>query len=99
MRKSLFAGVFISLLTLVLMYPVFKSGAAKNQQRLKTPTKPITAPLPNYDIRTDGRGEFSEHDLTSSAGVANAMATTATQPRVSAFNKYRAGLRPDLAAR
>jgi Zn-dependent metalloprotease len=101
MRKSLFVGVLGTLLVMVSMFPFMKSDAAyaPDQNRFKVlPVRP-SLPLPNYDIRLVGRGEFTDNDLSSAAGVQSAKQNVATQARVSAVDQFRSSLNPDDAGR
>ena len=96
MRKSLFVGVLGTLLIVVSIFPFLKSDAAyaPNQKNVFTVGRQLPpGPLPNYDIRLVGKGEFTDQDLTSSAATQNA----ATQARGSAVAQFRSSLKSDEA--
>jgi hypothetical protein len=102
MRKSLFVGVLGTLLVVASMFPFLKSDAAnapdqKNVFRVVPMPKLPPGPLPNYDIRLAGKGEFTDSDLSSTAGVQSAKQNVATQARVPAFDQFRSSLKPDDA--
>ena len=96
MRKILFVGVLGTLLVVVSMFPFSKSGATqqdeKNSPGIGRQLPP--EPLPNYDIRLVGDGEFADHDLSSPGRAPN----VATQARITAVDNFRARLRPEDSA-
>ena len=85
------------------MFPLTKSDAARAPQPQPLPTTPARAgraTLPDYDVRLDGRGEFTDVDYSSrangrSAGVQGA--TLAAQARATAIDNFRARLDPETA--
>ena len=102
MRKSLFVGVLGTLLVVVSMFPFMKSDAAfapdqKTVSRAVPMPKLPPGPLPNYDVRLVGKGEFTDNDLSSTAGVKSAQQNVATQARVSAVDQFRSQLKPEDA--
>lgn len=98
MRKSLLTGLLgVSLLILPVLFSA-KSDAA-NPLRPKAPASatPRTspkAPLPNYDIRLAGRGEFTDTDVSTKARAQSAIssASAAVRSRASAVESFRASL-------
>ena len=100
MRKSLFVGVLGTLLIVVSMFPFLKSDAAYAPDQRNTfkvlPVRPSGA-LPNYDVRLVGKGEFTDNDLSSTAGVQNAKQNAATQARVAAVDQFRSSLAGEVA--
>jgi Zn-dependent metalloprotease len=97
MRKSLLTGLLgVSLLILPVVFSA-KSDAA-NPLRPKapaaTPRTSPKAPLPNYDIRLAGRGEFTDTDVSTKARAQSAIssASAAVRSRASAVESFRASL-------
>jgi Zn-dependent metalloprotease len=94
MRKSLLTALLgFALLATPLAFSI-KSDAA-NPLRQNTPAagnRPT--PLPNYDIRLAGRGEFTETELNTSSGRQKAAGSlnAALQSRASAVEDFRASL-------
>jgi len=91
-------------LTASLLFPLTKSDAARAPQPpppQETPAgSPARAALPNYDKRLEGRGEFTDVDLNSSASRQRDAAKSgnaARLARAAAFDNFRAGLRPEKA--
>lgn len=99
MRKSLFVGVLGTLLVVVSLFPFFKSDAAyapDQKHVLRVPHVP-PGPLPNYDIRLVGKGEFTDYDLSATDGAKSATQNVATQARVSAVDQFRSNLKSEDA--
>ncbi|HVF44057.1 MAG TPA: hypothetical protein VM936_13630, partial [Pyrinomonadaceae bacterium] len=98
MRKSLLTGLLgVALLTAPVLFST-KSDAA-NPLRPKapaaaTPRTSPRAPLPNYDIRLAGRGEFADTDVSTKARAQSALASgsAALRSRASAVESFRASL-------
>ena len=99
MRKSLFVGMLATLIAVVVMFPFLRSDAALAPDRnSQAPGRlPPAATLPNYDIRLAGKGEFTDVDVSSTAGVETAALAPGTQARVSALGKFRSSLKPEDA--
>jgi len=100
MRKSLFVGVLGTFLAVVLLFPFLKSGAANapdHKDVYRVAPRIPTAPLPNYDIRLVGKGEFTDQDLNSAVGARSTIKDAATLARVSAVDEFRSSLRPENA--
>ena len=100
MRKSFFVGVLGTLLLAVLLFPLFKSDAAHApDQRNVFRVAPGGAPgsLPNFDIRLEGRGEFTDYDLNTNEGAQGAARSAVTQSRSSAVDQFRSSLRSEDA--
>lgn len=101
MRKSLFVGVLGTLLVVVSMFPFSKSGAAFGPDRSKAASaarRLPPGPLPNYDIRLAGDGEFTDHDLSPAAVAKGASQNAATKARASAVDRFRSSLKSGDAA-
>ena len=93
-----------SLLTALLGFALLATPAAfSTKSDAANPLRPNVpaarqgdgpTPLPNYDIRLAGRGEFTETELNSTLGRQKAAASvdTAVQSRASAVETFRAGL-------
>src|SRR5215213_1948986 len=97
MRKSLLTGLLgVALLVTPVIFST-KSGAA-NPLRPKAPAaatpRTSPAPLPNYDIRLAGRGEFADTDVSTKARAQSAVASgsAALRSRAAAVENFRAGL-------
>src|SRR5689334_585062 len=101
MRKSLLAA--LPAVALLIAPAAFspKSNAAGpvTPKPAAAPTRTAPQPLPNYDIRLAGRGEFEDSDLSSNAGRQRAAASSnvAVQSRAASVEKFRVGMRPGLA--
>ena len=98
MRKSLFVGVLGTLLLAVLLFPFLKSDASyAPDQRNVFRVAPGGSPgsLPNFDIRLQGKGEFTDFDLNTTDGAQSAAKSAATQSRVSAVDQFRSNLKPE----
>lgn len=101
MRKTLFVGVLGTLLLAVAMFPFFKSDAAHAPDKsnaLGLGRKLPPGPLPNYDVRLVGKGEFTDYDLSVNDGAQSAAKGLATQARVSAVDEFRSSLKSEDAA-
>jgi Zn-dependent metalloprotease len=104
MRKSLLTGLLgVALLVCPVVFST-KSDAAKPLRKAPAaagPTKTRPAPLPNYDIRLAGRGEFTDTDVSSSASAQRAItsANASVKSRASAVESFRAGLSSKAAGR
>ena len=101
MRKLLLLVLVGVALAAASMFPTHKSDAARKQQQGETPSGGLVrTPLPNYDVRLAGKGEFTDVDLNAPADMQSAQmqAERATlQARVSAVDGFRAKLSPDAA--
>jgi Zn-dependent metalloprotease len=98
MRKTLFIGLLGLTLAFAVLFPLTRSGA----QRGRTGPKPIAdrpqnQPLPNFDVRLQGRGEFSDFELTSPTGKDRALQNTSARARVGALDAFRESFAPDVA--
>ncbi|MEP6636090.1 MAG: hypothetical protein ABJB97_05140, partial [Acidobacteriota bacterium] len=99
MRKSLFIGLLVAILSVVSMFPFLKSNAANTPRHNGSTagSRLPSATLPDYDIRVAGKGEFMDYDLNSTAGTLNAAQDNATRARVSALAEFRSTISPDKA--
>ncbi|HLM55729.1 MAG TPA: M36 family metallopeptidase [Pyrinomonadaceae bacterium] len=96
MRKTLLAGLLgVALLATPAAFST-KSDAANPIRQNAPAASPRNnpAPLPNYDIRLAGRGEFGDFELASTGGRQRAAASgkAALAARASAVENFRAGL-------
>jgi Zn-dependent metalloprotease len=94
MRKSLLTGLLgLALLVCPVVFTT-KSDAAKPLRQSAASSRTRPTPLPNYDIRLAGRGEFADSDLSSAAGRQRAAgaANAGVQARAAAVENFRAGL-------
>ncbi|MDT5294378.1 MAG: hypothetical protein QOJ76_1258, partial [Acidobacteriota bacterium] len=102
MRKSLLTALLgVALVVTPAAFPT-KSDAARALRQIRTIVplaKPRPTPLPNYDIRLVGRGEFNDSALNSTAVTRSAVknGTPALQARASAVEDFRAGLNAQAA--
>ena len=98
MRKKLLVGLLGFALAMAAIFPCVKSDAAfQDQESVTGRVVGTTAALPDFDIRLQGKGEFSDFDLASNAGKQRAAANTATAERTSAIDQYRGSLKADAA--
>jgi Zn-dependent metalloprotease len=104
MRKRLFIGLLGVALAAASIFPFTKSDA----QRAPLPrnislqqTSIQRSTLPNYDIRLEGRSEFTDVPLNSTGDAQVAalpqQGTAAAQKRESSLNNFRARLGPEHA--
>jgi Zn-dependent metalloprotease len=107
MRKSLLTGLLgVALLVTPAAFSTkSRASSTSNTSRENvTAARPRTAhtPLPDYDIRLAGRGEFTDADVSTSAAakrVAASGRSAAVQTRASAVESFRASLKPQSAGR
>lgn len=98
MRKSLLTGLLGFALVAAPVLFSAKSDAANPLQpkspAAATPRTSPRAPLPNYDIRLAGRGEFADTDVSTKARAQSAAAggSAAVRSRASAVESFRASL-------
>jgi Zn-dependent metalloprotease len=81
------------------MFPFLKSDAAyapDQQNAFKVGPRVPPGPLPNYDIRLVGKGEFADQDLTSTT-TKNVTLSAKVQARAAAVDQFRSSLRPEEA--
>ena len=103
MHKRLLVGLLGVVLAAASMFPVIKTDAARAPQpsggvpTSQARVKP--AQFPNYDIRLDGRGEFTDSDLHSTAVRQNVAQGKSAEraARASAVDNFRANLGSDTA--
>jgi Zn-dependent metalloprotease len=101
MRMKLLVTLLGLALAAAAIFPLTKSDAFNLQQgrtrQQLTPKIPQTRTLPNYDIRLEGRDEFSDYELTSPAGKQKASKNPAANASISAVDEFRANLSPEVA--
>jgi Zn-dependent metalloprotease len=84
------------------MFPMINSDAARVSHPMGVPTNKARVQretLPNYDLRLTGKGEFTDSDLSSTAGNEKAAQSrdAALSQRASAVDNFRSRLRPEAA--
>jgi len=96
-RSFLFVALLGVAIATALMFPFANSNASR-----AVPDKSIgsqsarTGPLPDYDIRLAGKGEFTDYDL-SSASARSAGLNVAAQARAAAVARFQSRLNSDVA--
>lgn len=104
MRQKLLLGLLlVGALACAAMFPFMKSNAARVGPQGNAPAGRgggARATLPNYDIRLDGKGEFTDVDLSAPAGRRAALGNVdaGVQARAASVDEFRAGLRPEAAS-
>jgi Zn-dependent metalloprotease len=101
MRKSLLTALLgVALLVTPATFST-KSDAANPLPQNTLPKLNRPTPLPNFDIRLDGRGEFAEAELNTSAGKQKAIgsANPAVQARATAVENFRGDLGASVGQR
>jgi len=99
MARNIFLMAFLGVaLATALMFPFANSNASR-----AVPDKSIgslqsgrTGPLPDYDVRLAGKGEFTDYDL-SSASARSAGLNVAAQARAAAVARFQSRLNSDAA--
>ena len=102
MRIKLLLGLLCLGLVAAAIFPLTRSDAAKTKATNGPALQdgeagPKGRALPNYDIRLEGRGEFSDFDLTTPQGKDAALQHAAVRARASAVETFRANARPSGA--
>jgi Zn-dependent metalloprotease len=97
-RNILFVAFLGVALATALMFPFANSNASRAvpNKSIGSPQSGRTGPLPDYDIRLAGRGEFTDYDL-SSASARSAGLNVAAQARAAAVARFQSKLNPDVA--
>ncbi len=104
MRKILLIALVGVALIAASMFPLIESRAQRAPQP-NTENIPVVGgkvkrlPLPNYDIRLAGRGEFTDIDVASTAGARTVAqkGEAALQARSSEVDNFRASLKSEAA--
>ncbi|HXC72153.1 MAG TPA: extracellular metalloproteinase [Pyrinomonadaceae bacterium] len=93
----LFALLAVALAT-ALLFPFANSNASRAvpDKGIGSPQSARTAPLPDYDVRLAGKGEFTDFDL-SSASARSAGLNVAVQARAAAVARFQSRLNSDVA--
>jgi len=93
----LFALLAVALAT-ALLFPFANSNASRAvpDKGIGSPQSVRTAPLPDYDVRLAGKGEFTDFDL-SSASARSAGLNVAVQARAAAVARFQSRLNSDVA--
>lgn len=92
MRKGLLIGLLGVALATASLFPFTRSNAKLALQERVTDSGRMESksnPLPEFDIRLTGKGEFEDFDLNSAAGKQNAAARVATSGAASAVEQFR----------
>ena len=103
MRTKLIVGFLGLALVTAAIFPLTRSDAARTKnngaQALPNlqPVGPQGNPLPNFDIRLQGRGEFPDFDLTSPSGKERGLQNAAVRARVPAVDQFRGNARAEAA--
>ncbi|PYS69249.1 MAG: hypothetical protein DMF69_17580, partial [Acidobacteria bacterium] len=93
-RKILVFTFLAVALLAAAMFPAWKSDAAFVPQSRSAINRQKSGPgvLPDFDIRLNSRGEFTDMDLTSNAGKQGALQSSVANARVSAVEQFRSRL-------
>jgi Zn-dependent metalloprotease len=102
MRMKLLLGLLCMGLVAAAIFPLTRSDAAKTKATAGPALQdggpgPNGRALPNYDIRLEGRGEFSDFDLSTPQGKDAALQHAAVRARASAVDAFRANARAGAA--
>jgi Fungalysin metallopeptidase (M36)/Fungalysin/Thermolysin Propeptide Motif len=97
-RKIFLVALLGVALATALMFPFANSNASRalSDKSMGSPQSVRTGPLPNYDIRLAGKGEFTDYDL-SSASAKSAGLNVAIQARAAAVARFQSKLSSDVA--
>ena len=93
MRMKLLLGLLCLSLVAAAIFPLTRSDAARTKATAGPALQgdvPNGRGLPNYDIRLEGRGEFSDFDISTPHGKEAALQHAAVRARVSAVDSFRA---------
>jgi len=95
-RKILFVVFLGVALATALMFPFanFNASRALAQKSVGLRQSTPTGPLPDYDIRLAGKGEFTDYDLSSASAQG---LNVAAQARAAAVARFRSRLNPGVA--
>ena len=99
MARNIFLIAFLGVaLATALMFPFANSNASRAvpDKSIGSPQSARTGPLPDYDIRLAGKGEFTDYDL-SSASARSAGLNVAAQARAAAVARFQSRLNSDVA--
>lgn len=99
MTRKIFLVAFLGVaLATALMFPFANSTASRAvpDKSIGSPQSARTGPLPDYDIRLAGKGEFTDYDL-SSASARSAGLNVAAQARAAAVARFQSRLNSDVA--
>jgi len=93
----LFALLAVALAT-ALLFPFANSNASRGvpDKSIGSPQSVRTAPLPDYDVRLAGKGEFTDFDLSSASARAGGL-NVAVQARAAAVARFQSRLNSDVA--
>jgi Zn-dependent metalloprotease len=97
-RSFLFVALLGVAIATALMFPFANSNASRAipDKSIGSPQSARTGPLPDYDIRLAGKGEFTDYDL-SSASARSAGLNVAAQARAAAVARFQSRLNSDVA--
>ncbi|HKO62998.1 MAG TPA: hypothetical protein VJV03_17695, partial [Pyrinomonadaceae bacterium] len=101
MRMKLLLGLLCLGLVAAAIFPLTRSDAARKKATtgpaLQEGAGPKGKALPNYDIRLEGKGEFSDFDISTPHGKEAALQHAAIRARASAVEGFRANARAGRA--
>jgi hypothetical protein len=97
-RKILLVAFLGVALAIAIMFPFANSNASRAlpDKSLGLTQSVRTGPLPDYDIRLAGKGEFTDYDLGSASAKAAGL-NIAVQARAAAVARFRSKLKSDVA--
>jgi Zn-dependent metalloprotease len=99
MTRKIFLVVLLGVaLATALGFPFANSNASRAlpDKSIGSPQSVHTGPLPDYDIRLAGRGEFTDYDLSSASAKAAGL-NVAVQARAAAVARFQSKLNSDVA--
>jgi fungalysin/thermolysin propeptide len=99
MTRNILLIAFLGVaLATALMFPFANSNASRAipDKSIGSPQSARTGPLPDYDIRLAGKGEFTDYDL-SSASARSAGLNVAAQARAAAVARFQSRLNSGAA--
>jgi fungalysin metallopeptidase (M36)/fungalysin/thermolysin propeptide len=97
-RKIFFIALLGVAFATAALFPFANSNASRAlpDKSLGLRQSARTGPLPNYDIRLVGKGEFTDYDLSPASAQAGGL-NVAAQARAAAVARFRSKLNPDVA--
>jgi Zn-dependent metalloprotease len=97
-RKIFLVALLGVAVAAALSFPFANSNASRAvaDKSIGSPQFVHTGPLPDYDIRLAGRGEFTDYDLSSASGKAAGL-NVAVQARAAAVARFQSKLNSGVA--
>ena len=99
MTRKIFLVVLLGVaLATALGFPFANSNASRAlpDKSIGSPQSVHIGPLPDYDIRLAGRGEFTDYDLSSASAKAAGL-NVAVQARAAAVARFQSKRNSDVA--